>query len=436
MPLSIDLDNPQPCYFGHERIGGRVILQTTTPIDVETVRITFSGHTKAKIKKAKGSGAPVANYRSKCLLFEKVAPLAYMNGGTLAPGTYEWQFEFHFPSHVEYPSPAKWPEKIPFRNDANHPLPPTFAIETSDSARKLECRIDYQLEAKVSKPQRGLFASKSSHMVEVLKLNFTPAHTVSDAADQDPNSTVYRQYLEQLFSIRSKLLLLENKGRSLGVQEKLKGWFFSSQLPRFSYKASFSFPTRIIQSTPLACYLEITPYLEDSSVVVAPEIKLQSLSITIISQTAARATPSIVGNMSAEIDERINIVSRTSLGTPVSGTIDLGQVFGPLVLRPTEVSFGTFNISRTYRLCASFVFECVGKTHELSASNVPIEILSNAKEPGRIPIPNIAELPLEHSSDEEEEEREEEVKVEEREEDPPAYTPTSSLPSPLTEKSR
>jgi hypothetical protein len=118
--------------------------------------------------------------------------------------------------------------------------------------------------------------------------------------------------------------------------------------------------------------------MEDSSVTEVPEILLRSVSLTVISRTSARAAPTLVGALSAEIDERIEVLNRTALGIPVSGMLDLGQVFGPLLIRKTDVSFATFNICRSYRLLVVAVFECGGKTNEFRFDDLPIEVIAGA----------------------------------------------------------
>ncbi|KAL3473236.1 hypothetical protein BJX99DRAFT_234111 [Aspergillus californicus] len=383
MPLTIDLYDPQPCYYGDERITGRVIFQTTTPVDINEIRVTFSGTAKAKIQKVKGSGAPAANYRSKCLLFETGRTLWEKDDEPLSPGTYECPFDFVFPTHVQPSAMSKWPEQAPFRNDESHPLPPTFALEAADATRKLDCFVDYRLEAQVFKPQRGFMGSKAPLYSEVMTFNFMPSLAASNIAEDEPGNVTYRQQKEQLFTVRSKMLLMENKGRSLNLQERLHSWLLPSQLPRFSYKVLFTYPTRFTQAVPVVCSLDVTPFMEDSSVSLPPDILLQAVSLTIVSRTAARATPSLMGSMSAEIDERIEILSRRSLRKPVLGTMDLGDVFGPLTLRHTDISFGTFNIARTYRLCSSFVFECAGKTDELVLPDLPIDLIARSRDLSR-----------------------------------------------------
>ncbi|PWY96704.1 hypothetical protein BO94DRAFT_530081 [Aspergillus sclerotioniger CBS 115572] len=382
MPLTVCVNDQQPCYSGNETIRGRITFETSKPIDIQDVRVTFSGCAKAKVQKVKGSAAPTTSYRSKCMLFEKDAILWHPNGETVVPGTYEWPFEFVFPSQVL--GSSKWPETLPFRSDANHPLPPTFAAETADVLRKLTCNIDYQIQAQVFSPQRGFLGKKPPLFSEVVRLNFMPFSARLDMKRNNNSSALYQQQKEQVFNLRSMLLLPENRGRSLKLQEKIQSWLSSSQLPRFSFKASFTCAYRVIQSTPLPCFLEITPLLEDSSVTSPPEILMQSLSITVLSQTAARAAPSLMGALSGQVDERIEILSKTSLGMPVSGTVDLAQVFGPLIFRHTEVSFGTFNISRTYRLCATFVFECAGNMRTFDVTDIPITIFADFGEPDKI----------------------------------------------------
>ncbi|KAL4919021.1 hypothetical protein BDW62DRAFT_179774 [Aspergillus aurantiobrunneus] len=405
MPLTIRLDDQRPCYFGNETIRGRALFDSPSAIAIREIRITFTGRAKAKIQKVKGTGAPAANYRSKCAFFEKEKILLHMNGETLLPGTYEWPFEFLFPSHVQ--SASRWPEKAPYRSDAHHPLPPTFAVEAGDEARKVSCAIEFRIEAQVLKPQRGFMASRTPLVVEELRLGFIPDVAVSDGDDNEQYSAIYRQSKEQVFNIRSMLLLPENRGRSLNVQQKLQGWLSPGHLPRFSYKVSLSYPTRVVQSMPLVCYLEITPYMEDSSVTTTPEILMQSISITAISQTAARAAPSIMGAISAEIDDRIELLSKTSLHMPVSGAVDLGRVFGPLVLRHTDVSFSTFNIGRTYRLCVTGVFECAGKTNELKLADLPFDVVAKVERDEKKGLGVELPVPVEDA--------------------PPVYTPSSMV---------
>ncbi|RAL04468.1 uncharacterized protein BO80DRAFT_422302 [Aspergillus ibericus CBS 121593] len=412
MPLTVCIIDQQPCYSGSETIRGRITFQTPKPVDIQDIRVTFSGCAKAKVQKVKGSAAPTTSYRSKCMLFEKGKILWHPSGDTIAPGTYEWPFEFAFPSQVLSAS-SRWPEALPFRSDANHPLPPTFAVKTADALRKIKCTIDYQIQAQVFSPQRGFLGRKSPLFSEVVRLRFIPGSARLDVK-REGSSAAYQQQKEQVFNLRSMLLLPENRGRSLKLQERIQSWFSSSQLPRFIFKATFIYPSRVIQSTPLPCILEITPFMEDSSVTSPPEILLQSLSVAVLSQTGARAAPSLMGALSGQVDERIEILSKSSLGMPVSGTVDLAQAFGPLVFRHTDVSFGTFNISRTYRLSASFVFECAGSTRSLDLPGLPFDIFADFEAPSNIPSS------VEHLSEDD---------------SPPSYTSASMLSTGTLDKS-
>lgn len=165
------------------------------------------------------------------------------------------------------------------------------------------------------------------------------------------------------------------------MQEKLQSWFFPSQLPRFSFTAAFSYPTRVIQGSPLQCLLEITPHIESSSITSPPEIVMKSISLEAISTTAARASPSLIGAMSAEINDRVDILSKTGLHIPVTGTVDLGGLFGALLFKHVDVSLSTFNISRSYTLSVRIVFECAGKTSELDFSNMLFDVVADCNRP-------------------------------------------------------
>ncbi|KAJ5279993.1 hypothetical protein N7478_005365 [Penicillium angulare] len=380
MSLTISLDSQLTQYSGNETICGRVNLQCFKPIEIEEVKLTFSGLAEAKVQKTKGSAAPSVGYRSKCVLFEKDRILAHQGGQQMAIGSYSWPFELTFPSHVQPEiKPSKWPVIPPFRNDANHPLPPTFSIETSDSLRRLVCSIGYHIHAQVFKPSSGFMGKPSPFISEVLALQFIPPINKADMVDVENFSHMSYHQQEHVFSIQSMHLLQEYKGRSLGVQEKLRSWFSPRQLPRFNFSVSFSYPTRAAQSTPLHCNLTVAPRMEDSSVSSPPVILMQSLHITLVSRTYARSGPSLMGSMSGEVDERMEILSRTSLNMAMSGMIDLTETFGPLVFRPIDVSFGTFNISRMYRLCVSGQFECAGKMSKFQALDLPIDIIPRSQ---------------------------------------------------------
>ena len=274
MPLTIQLDDARPCYFGNETIGGRVLFESSTAIEIQDIRITFAGVSKAKIQKVKGAGAPAAKYRSKRILFEKEKIVQHLNGGALGPGSYEWPFQFVFPTVVQELS--KWAQNPPFRSDANHPLPPTFAIETGDESRKLKCGIEYCLQARILRPQKSIIPTNTSLFVEEVRLKFLPDYALSDGHDSG-YSEIYRQQKEQTLNISSMLLLPENRGRALSMQEKLQSWLFPSQLPRFSFTASFSYPTCVAQGSPLQCLLKINPHTESSSITSPPDIMMNSL---------------------------------------------------------------------------------------------------------------------------------------------------------------
>lgn len=374
MSLTICLDNQPPQYSGNETLRGQVTLQCFKPIEVNEIRLTFSGVSEAKVQKVKGSVAPAGSYRSKCVLFEKDRVLAHPDGQFFNTGTYSWPFELQFPSHAEPRTKASnWAEATSFRSDENHPLPPTFAAKCEDALRKLDCTIAYRIHAQAFKPA-GFMGKRSPYASEVLPLQFMPPLGKADVLDVENPERTSRHQKEQIFQLRSMLLLQEYRGRTLGIQKRLRSWFSPGQLPRFSFRVSFSCPTRMAQSTPLSCLLEITPLMEDSSVSLPPVILMQSLHITLVSRTSARSGPSLMGSLFGEVDERIEILSRASLDMAVSGMIDLTEKFGSLIFRPTDVSFGTFNVARTYRLCVVGRFECVGKVFDFQVPDLPVNI--------------------------------------------------------------
>ncbi|KAE8153502.1 hypothetical protein BDV25DRAFT_149268 [Aspergillus avenaceus] len=378
MPIDLHLENQVATYSGQEVLRGSVVFHNPHPIEFQDIRVTFRGRAKAKVQKKKGPAAIAATYRSKCVLFEQERILMDSDGaGTLPRDTYTWPFEFTFPSLVQ--SHARWPEKHPFRSDEHHPLPPSFAVEVADEVRKLDCLVEYRIEAQVFKPQKSFLGKKTPLLEEVVRLNFLPP--AAQLARVEDLGTLFKHQREEMFTVRSLLLLPENRGRSLGFGEKVQSWLSPKQLPRFDFRVSFVYSTRVVQSSPIQCVFDIVPFLEQSSVTNHPDIVLQAVSMAVYSRTAARASPSLMGAIAGDVDERIEILSKTSLGMPVRGQLDFNQVFGPMMFKHSDVSFATFNMARTYRLSVSATFECAGKTMEFNATDLGLEIVSSISPP-------------------------------------------------------
>ncbi|OQE96691.1 hypothetical protein PENNAL_c0001G11423 [Penicillium nalgiovense] len=379
MSLTLSLDNQKTCYSDNETISGHVTLRCPTTSDIQDhIRVVFVGRAKCRIQKAKRPAAPSAAYRSKCILFEKERILSLHDCQAPSNGLFQWPFEFLFPSHVQpSTSSRRWPETTRFYNDAGHPLPPTFTKKAEDDLRLLDCVIEYKIYAQGSKIQRGFLSRKSPFLSEPIRLSFMPASAKMAPLAKESFPRAQSRREEQLFNIRSMHLLPGHEGRNLSVQEKFQSWLSPGKLPHFSFNVAFSYQTHVVQSRPLSCTLDVDPVIENSSIGFPPQILMQSIHVVVTGQTAARATPSLVGVMSAEVDERIEIISRPSVNVPVSGSVDLDTVVGPFIFRHTDISFRTLNISRTYRLSVSVVFLCAGKAAEFKLSGLPIEVMAS-----------------------------------------------------------
>ncbi|KAF4179615.1 hypothetical protein CNMCM8694_001557 [Aspergillus lentulus] len=374
MSLNINIDDPRPYYAENDIIRGRVIFDCPRDFQqIKDVRLIFSGCSKAKVQKVKGPAAPTGNYQSKCILFQRERILVLAEECRIPPSTYEWPFEFRFPPHVE--SPNAWPEAGSFRVDENQPLPPSFHAECRNSLRKLSASIEYRLKVQIFKPTKGLFEKKSPVFEKVLHLAFVPtaarAHTHAIELEK-------KQRIDRTFTVRSLSLLPENTDRSLRVQEKLKAWLAPGQLPYFSFGVEFRYPSHLVQGTPIRLLLEVKPLIDNSNAPRIPEIALQAASITLVGRTAGRASPLLMGSMSGEVDEETTLLSKTSLRMAVCGQMDLSERFGQISLPTTDATFSTFNLSRSYRLRISLVFECAGKLLKFDA-DLEVGVLSNAR---------------------------------------------------------
>lgn len=377
MPLTIHLENPLAVYSGNEVIRGRVVLECSNVVNAHDVRVTFSGRSKTTVKQIIRSAFPSADYRSKCVLFEKEHILMCPNGGTILPDTYEWPFEFEFPSHTELG--GEWPKDSLFRSDANHPLPPSFAAEGSGPLGTLECEIEYRIRAQVLKPQKDFWGKRAPLFDKIVRLNFVPLAAQVDKESHLPYR--YEKKSERLFRINSLRLLPESR-RQNPVMQKKSRWTSSSPPPllRFFFQVSFIYSTQVFPSMPLPCVLEIMPLIEHGDVPTAPDIVLQSVRMDVASYTYARALPSMMGKIYSSATDPIEVIPKTTVGVPVSGRVDLNEMFGPLVFQNADVSFNTFNVSRSYELSASFIFQCAGETLECNFDGLDINVLADAQE--------------------------------------------------------
>ncbi|EAW19846.1 uncharacterized protein NFIA_094660 [Aspergillus fischeri NRRL 181] len=374
MSLNIYIEDPRQYYAENDIIRGRIIFDCPRDFQqFKDVRLTFSGCSKAKIQKVKGPAGPTGSYQSKCILFKRERILVPAEECKIPPTTYEWPFEFHFPPHVE--SPNAWPEAESFRVDENQPLPPSFNTECHNSLRRVSASVEYRLKVQIFKLTKGLFERKSPIFEKVVHLPFVPmaARARTRAIELEK-----KQKIDRTFTVRSLSLLPGNTDRSLSVQERFKAWLSPGQLPYFSFGVEFRYPLYLVGGMPIPLLLGVKPLIDNSNAPQVPEIILQTASITLIGRTAARASPLLMGSMLGEVDEETMLLSKTSLRMAVSGQMDLSERFGQISLPTTDVTFNTFNLSRSYRLRISLVFECAGKLFKFDATDLEVGVLSNA----------------------------------------------------------
>lgn len=114
MSLNIYLEDPRQYYAENDMIKGRIVFNCPRDFQqLKNVTLTFSGCSKAKIRKVKGPAGPTGSYQSKCILFKRERILVPAEECKIPPTTYEWPFEFRFHPHVA--SPNAWPEAESFR---------------------------------------------------------------------------------------------------------------------------------------------------------------------------------------------------------------------------------------------------------------------------------------------------------------------------------
>lgn len=241
MPFNILLDDPnKQVYTTGDAVKGRVILSSAKDEAVGQISVTFLGRTKTKIRKRNGNSSHIYRGRGTLFWYSKVL---YQGHYTLRADTYEWPFEFRFPSEsLARPVDSSFDRSPPFlANGDTHPLPSSFGHHGAGFSTNFECYVEYKLEASLTRPpDAGLF---SSGMETQRGISFLPPRNI-----QHPNLRI--QAFSQSCTAQTLRLLPEKADAKFTMKEKMKSTFSKSDLPTAIFVVHFTYPTVLYAGSP------------------------------------------------------------------------------------------------------------------------------------------------------------------------------------------
>ncbi|KAL6247946.1 hypothetical protein RBB50_005294 [Rhinocladiella similis] len=404
--LSIHLDNPRQVYCPGDVISGHVSLNTAADCAIGTVAVSFWGRAKTKIIQQNGQSASV--YRGRTRYFSLDSTL-YTGQYTHKPGSFSWPFEFNVPDQANPQcilSGHKWKPKDHFHTNVDHDnldltLPPTTSNNNRyHMARKVDCFVEYVLEASLTEPQEAHRFRGPKTKTSTLPVTFHPFSTPEPIQNYDFVTD------HRLITISTLKLLPEHAGTSLSLRDRARSLFQRDSIPRFSFRLTVQAPSTIqtFHPNPVPFLLSIEPDLSPENTTIdtstgtglLPPVTLRSLRVDLKTHIRCRAVATYADDKTYEIpllslkqlnqtlpldpvatsskDAFSNTFSN-SISSP-SSTIDLGALYdlrvgnatlGSRLEAPLCPNFTSYNVSREYFLAWEIEVECADKTEKFSS---------------------------------------------------------------------
>ncbi|KAK5453460.1 hypothetical protein LTS15_006645 [Exophiala xenobiotica] len=393
--LAFDFDHPRAQYSPGDVISGHVVLNTAADVAIGTVTVSFWGRSKSRIIQQHGQSASYHRGRTRFFHLEK---LLYEGQYTHKPGSFSWPFEFVVPDRADpvcIGSGEKWKPKEHYRsnvddqrNELDLSLPPSMFHSRTNISRKVECFIEYVLEATLAEPH-------SMHKFQFLgpktKTSTYPVifHPLS-TPEPIQNYDLVTQ--DRLFTISTLKLLPEHAGTSLGIRDRARSFFHKDTVPRFSFSLIVQAPNviQLFHPKPLPFLITIQPDLGPENTTIdtstsLPEVVLRSIKIELKPEIRCRAP----GTYADTKTYGIPILSTKQLTRPLSftkglseeSTLDLGSLYdlrvgnaklGPRIENPLCPNFTSYNVTREYYLTWELEIECAERTERFSSPrNLP-----------------------------------------------------------------
>ncbi|KAI9876643.1 MAG: hypothetical protein M1830_004485 [Pleopsidium flavum] len=341
-----------------DKVTGSVILASPRDEAVGSVEIAFRGLSKSKITPSYGYNK--VPYRNQATLFESSKTL-YRGHYTLRANSYEWPFEFTFPSlTLPKAGATKWKPSQSFAHEPSHALPPTFLVECLKVHGPTENYIHYELAAILRRPSSNSVFHFGT-LKDSVALPFTPFPTV-----ESPDPKLY--LISNTYTRQSHLLDPDVAGQSLTLKEKVRFFWNHKQQPKSTFAVKVELPQVACNRGILPIFIGVEHNLALSTAPALPIVYLRRVHIRLIAFSFIRCPHlSIFGDHDKEevITDRINIIDNSFPDTPITERMSLSELLPHLKLSGSlPPSFRTFNSARSYRLVVKVIVECAQKIYK------------------------------------------------------------------------
>ena len=369
MGLGILLDEPKAVFVAGDVVKGRVVLQSNKDEAVGAVLISFTGRAKTKLRRRNGNNRSDI-YRGRGNFFRYSKEL-YQGHYTLRANTYQWPFEFSFPSQTDPTVPSDvFDSSPPFQSNSTvHPLPPTFSHSTSGFGRRFESYVEYKLDATITRPASS-YKFLPSNLENELALKYLPCRAV-----QQPNLGL--RSTQRLFTARSLRLIPSKADAKLSMKERMKSTFSKSDLPSASFSLTVEFPTQIYPGGPFP--LRLSMQHTSSTCPGKPDIFLRSVNVEVKTKVLVCA-PAFYSDRTDHDSWRHQILNCLDLHVKVPDSqraaqpdsvrdaalwLDLSSLGNPST-RSIQTDFNTYNIAIFNRLDIELKVSCADQSFTFS----------------------------------------------------------------------
>jgi hypothetical protein len=376
MALRIVLDGPRTATFSAEDIvKGRVILQSQKDEAISQVSIAFMGLAKTKLYRRQHADNRTHKSQADYFYFSKKL---YQGHYTLRANTYEWPFEFRFPSQTDPKASANaFTGSPPFRSSLDvHPLPPTFSHNGSSLNRSFEGFIEYKLEATLVRHK--IFASNLESTLALKYMSYR-------SAEHPP--LVWR-YTKQTFTAQTLRLLPEKSDVKLSMKEKMRSAFKSSELPRATFSLKMRYPTQIHSGDQPSIHLSVqhlgsncpenpTIFLKYVTMNIKTTVHVRAPGLAYDHHDSGSRNHQILGRygLSNELPESIGLPPEDS-SQDIERWLNL-NANGGMNIQTLQLNLDTYNIAVSNRLDIKIKVSCADKLFEFS-NTLPIVVLPPA----------------------------------------------------------
>lgn len=372
--LSFDIENPRQHYSPGDTISGNILLNTAADVAIGNVSISFWGRAKTKIVQSHGQSSSI--HRGRTLFFNTTKVL-YQGQYTHKAGSFEWPFEFTVPDQADPASilsGQKWKPKDHFRSttdtgDLDLTLPPTTYRRRDHAGRRVECFVEYVLEATLAEPAGvhrilGPKVKKSTYPIVFHPMS-TPEPIQNYGLETNTRPTM----------ITTLKLLPEHAGTTLGIRDRARSIFQRQTIPRFSFSLTVQAPTiiQLFHPDPIPFFIDVRPDPSPWNTTIEapfPEIVLRSVKVELRTEIRCRADHFADSN-----SYKIPVFSHNTLIHALTLTeetppINIGALFdfrvgnaklGSKLEAPLCPNFTSYNIAREYYLNWELEVECAGK---------------------------------------------------------------------------